>query len=311
MFFREMARTFLAFLLHKLTTVKIGQRLCETRFAVWVCGKGPAIANLRYGAQAIVLVHEFVGRSMYLWGELDPRITAVMDAALREGDTVLDIGANFGVYGIFAAKRVGPTGIVYLFEPQPLVASCLRASLLINGYSNAIVHECALTDHGGSASMTVLDPFNLGRTRLLQSKSESSDISSTFEARTEDAGEYITSLGCEQVALVKLDVEGHEDVILTSMRDWLVEARPPVILFECHLDNRKFSEVESVRVLSGLGYELFGFDMKPIWQTRINPVSNTSHPIGSDFVAILWSALDNERRKALESLTVRRDSQTR
>ncbi|MGB7548664.1 MAG: FkbM family methyltransferase [Terracidiphilus sp.] len=287
-----------------MNTVKVGHRITDSRFAAWVCGEGAVIATLRYGAQAIVFANEYNGRAMYLWGEHDPRITAVINAVLRKGDTVLDIGANFGVTGLFAAKCVGPTGTVHLFEPQSLVASCLRTSLFINGYSNAVIHECALSDQTGSADMTIRDTSNWGMTTLSQSKSDSMNPLRTICVRTECAGDYVASLGCGKVALIKIDVEGHEAVILASMREWLAEERPPVILFECHLDGQVFQEQESVRILSGLGYEFFGFDMKPLWQARLYAVNEKPHPAGSDFVAVRQHELDQDRRNALEAMMV-------
>ncbi len=249
MLLREIARVALASVVHRLNTVKVGHRIADSRFAAWVCGEGPVIARLRWGDQAVVFANEYNGRSMYLWGEHDPRITAVINSAVKKGDTVLDIGGNFGVTGLFASKCVGPTGAVHLFEPQPLVASCLRASLLINGYSNAVVHECALSDHTGSATMTILDPGNMGRTTLSPPKLDSFDPSRAISCRIENAGAYVSSLGCAKVALIKIDVEGHEAVILASMREWIAEVRPPVILFECHLDGQVFQEQDSVRIL--------------------------------------------------------------
>jgi FkbM family methyltransferase len=306
-FIRAVARAALASLVHRLNTVKVGHRITDSRFAAWVCGDGVAIARLRYGAQAIVFANEYNGRAMYLWGEHDPRISDVIIALLRKGDTVLDIGANFGVTGLLAAKCVGPTGTVHLFEPQPLVASCLRASLLINGYSNAVVHECALSNHNGSASMTILDAGNMGMTTLSPSVADSTPPERAINVRAEDAGEYVASLGCDKVALIKIDVEGHEPVIFASMREWLVEKRPPIILFECHLYGQTFEEHKSVQILSELGYGFFSIDVRPYWHTHLFAVTNTRRPIGYDFVAVLWQELYEDRRCALEAMMVRRD----
>ena len=41
---------------------------------------------------------------------------------LTEGATVVDIGANFGSFCILAAKKVGPTGKVFAYEPSSSVS---------------------------------------------------------------------------------------------------------------------------------------------------------------------------------------------
>ena len=43
---------------------------------------------------------------------------ALAAAFLKPGMTVLDVGANIGLYSILAAKRVGPGGSVWAFEPS-------------------------------------------------------------------------------------------------------------------------------------------------------------------------------------------------
>ena len=302
MLLRDIARATLASLVHLLKTVKVGHRVADSRIAAWICGEGAVVARLRGGSQAIVLANDYNGRCLYLWGDSDPRITAVVDAVLRAGDTALDIGANLGVVGLFAAHRVGSTGTVHFFEPQPLAASCLRTSLLVNRYSSAHLHECALSDSSGFATMTILDPGNYGMTTLAAPTEEPAAPLRTIRVRTEPAGEFIASLGCAKVTMIKIDVEGHEPIILASMRKWLAEAHPAVILFECYLNNLAFQEHDSVRILSEIGYEFYGFDMKPLWKTRLIAVNERQHPAGRDFVAVLWHELDEDRRNAIQAM---------
>lgn len=302
MLLREVARAALTAALHQLHTVKVGHRISDTPLAVWICGEGPVIAQLRYGASAIVFANEYIGRAMYLWGEHDPRITDVLKAAIRSGDTVLDIGAHFGVTGLFAARQVGPTGTVHLFEPQPLLASCLRTSLQLNRFTHAVVHECALSDRAGTADMTVLDSTNWGMTTLSPPKGELTNGYPSLSVRTENAGKYVASLECARVSCVKIDIEGYEPVILESMQDWLAEVRPPVIIFECHLNGTDFNSHDSVRILCQLGYRFYYFDLRPYWHTRLH-VARQGCPLwGGDFVAIHWDTLDDERTKALRAM---------
>ena len=87
----EVARAVLARVVHKLRTVKVGHRITDSGIVAWMCGEGLAVAELRYGARALVVVDDYVGRAMYVWGEHDPRITNVLDAVLSPGDTVLDV----------------------------------------------------------------------------------------------------------------------------------------------------------------------------------------------------------------------------
>ena len=53
---------------------------------------------------------------------------------VREGMIVCDIGAHVGLLALAAAKRVGPTGHVFAFEPAPKALATLQRHIRFNGY---------------------------------------------------------------------------------------------------------------------------------------------------------------------------------
>jgi FkbM family methyltransferase len=298
---KEMMRTAFAGMVHQVRTVKVGHRITDSGVAKWICGNGVALANLRCGATAVVPIGEYVGRAMYLWGESDPRITDVIGAILQPGDEMLDIGANLGVTGLFAASRVGPNGRVHLFEPQPYVAQLLRTSLMINGYSQATVHEVALSDRSGSVEMEITRLDNLGMTRVVPSGTASA--ARMLCVKAEEAGGYVKGLNCRNVPLIKIDVEGHEPMILRALRESIRDLRVGAVLFECHLEESGFWEHESVQCLAEMGFEFLAFDMKPIWSSKLYPVTRDQRrPVGSDFVAVRAAELGDAARKNLEAM---------
>lgn len=48
------------------------------------------------------------------------------ELGVAEGQTVLDVGAGFGYFTLEAARRVGPSGIVYAVEPNSRRAAAIR-----------------------------------------------------------------------------------------------------------------------------------------------------------------------------------------
>ncbi|WP_204840041.1 FkbM family methyltransferase [Cereibacter ovatus] len=82
-------------------------------------------ADIR-GIRCPVPLNDLVGRSMYLMGDLDPKLTWVIDRVLSPGDTALDAGANLGLMTALIASRVGEHGRVLAFEPSPLMQERLR-----------------------------------------------------------------------------------------------------------------------------------------------------------------------------------------
>jgi predicted methyltransferase len=63
---------------------------------------------------------------------------------LKPGDTFWDVGANFGLFTVLAAKKVGFWGSVTAFEPSPLNYHRLRENLWKNRLFFARTRRVAL-----------------------------------------------------------------------------------------------------------------------------------------------------------------------
>ena len=74
---------------------------------------------------------------------------------IRPGNRVLDLGANVGLFTLLFARCVGPSGMVYAFEPGPLSTALLTANVILNGYQNVIIERAAVTDRSGDVSLYV------------------------------------------------------------------------------------------------------------------------------------------------------------
>lgn len=77
--------------------------------------------------------------------------------ALSPGDTVIDIGANFGAFAVEASRRVGPTGKVYCFEPNPDTFRRLQDNIQRNACSNVSLYNEAVSDRDGQIEFYVYD----------------------------------------------------------------------------------------------------------------------------------------------------------
>jgi FkbM family methyltransferase len=165
-------------------------------------------------------------------------------ALLREGDVVLDVGANFGSFALPMARRVGPRGKVLAFEPSATTAACLRASAERNGLHWLRVEQAAVGETRGTATLAHGPTPELHQ--LGDGPGEVVAVHALHEVESELRG----------LRLLKLDAEGFELPILRGGEALLRETRP-VILFE--LRHQKAVNRELVSFLRALGFESFAY----------------------------------------------------
>ena len=82
----------------------------------------------------------FLGR----WYDLEKQL--FLKDFLVEGDTVIDIGANRGMFTLCASRLVGGTGKVISFEPNPTSRGKLERDLNTNRISNVRVVPWGASD---------------------------------------------------------------------------------------------------------------------------------------------------------------------
>jgi FkbM family methyltransferase len=68
----------------------------------------------------------------------EPETTSWLRKSLRPSDVLLDIGANIGVFSIFAGKHIGPEGHVYACEPHLSNAAQLLQNVAANGIADRV-----------------------------------------------------------------------------------------------------------------------------------------------------------------------------
>ena len=78
----------------------------------------------------------YIGKCFDLYGQYSEAEVAMMRRFVREGSTVIDVGANIGDLTIPLSRMVGASGRVYAFESQPQTFNVLCANLALNLIEN-------------------------------------------------------------------------------------------------------------------------------------------------------------------------------
>ncbi|KAB1189057.1 MULTISPECIES: FkbM family methyltransferase [Haloferax] len=174
---------------------------------------------------------------------------------LRDGDVVVDVGANTGTYTLAAAAKA-PEAEVIAVEPNTQVAAQLRANVEINGFGDRVgVLEYGLGATDETSQFHVSSYDELG--------SFSPAHASAWEARVVDTEAVpmrrLDSLVEEGTVPppdhLKIDVEGYGLNVLQGATSVLDEYRPTVY-FEVHEARGGHDESAAKELLQRLGYDL-------------------------------------------------------
>ncbi|MEX2048884.1 MAG: FkbM family methyltransferase [Gemmatimonadota bacterium] len=151
----------------------------------------------------------------------------VVGRLVAPGDTVLDVGANYGIYTKFLSDLVGVGGRVISLEPIPETFDLLAANVASLGLSNVRLHQRAASDHIGTVGMIVpntAEGANYYQARVVEgpSRNACSVVTTTLDLLTQDDSERVTFIKC--------DVEGHELAVLRGAQRLLRDRRPALLV---------------------------------------------------------------------------------
>lgn len=207
-------------------------RLIDALWQVGAAGAGPMrMAKLLYGNYKLPCdLRETLQRQFYFFGTyfLEQLLLECWQKLATDARTVFDIGANAGIYSL-AALSSNPGASVYAFEPTPEIAARLRSTAELNALDQLNVQEAAIMDEPGYATLIRCrgaDGANDGM-NFIRKQSGSGE-----RVRTESLDTFCRNRAIEKIDLIKIDVQGQEDLVLRGATGLLKEERIGIILIE-------------------------------------------------------------------------------
>lgn len=150
---------------------------------------------------------------------------------LDKDSIIIDCGANIGDFTSVVARSGSR---VVSVEPHGECFSILRKRFATN--KNITLKRGALSDHTGKTRLylhKILDGVSGSQASSLEIKKDNLDPSKYEEVETFKLSDIVFSLN-KQVDLIKIDIEGHEDVVLNDLIDTGAIDRVRYVLVERH-----------------------------------------------------------------------------
>lgn len=206
----------------------------------------------------MIIRHDLYIEKEIFWNgircEFEPMTLRTWCELSADATTILDIGANTGIFSLLASKYARAAA-VHAFEPVPYNADVLEANIALNGSAGIHLRRLALSDTDGEQTMFVMED----QINYLNSLEGNRYESGATEVRVETAklATYIEDAGIVDIDLIKLDVEGHEVSVLAGMEDYLSRFKPTLIIEV--LDDEMGAQLQSLLEPIG-GYRFFLID---------------------------------------------------
>jgi FkbM family methyltransferase len=187
---------------------------------------------------------------------------------------IVDVGANVGLYSIWARQRYMPRAI-YCYEPSPVTFSCLTRNLrhfIDDNTTNIYSTNAAVTDvpngqfvlyqsRAISATSTLL---NKASVPWIQRASQSGELE-TFAVRSTTISAEIEAHGLSHIDILKIDAEGYFREVLRGIdtHDYSVVAN--IVVEADYLPELGLSADDLDSMLARMGYRTSCLD-----RTRTN-----------------------------------------
>lgn len=189
------------------------------------------VASNEHGAYCVPRssLHRPVSRAILDARVWEPRTLDLVRGTDADGD-IVHAGTFFGDFIPALARSRELGAVVWAFEPNRENYECARITIELNGLENVTLSHAGLDERGGAALLATSDGKGLalgGGSRLLCDPSRAQGLSNE-EVNLVAIDDVVSS--DRRVAVIQLDVEGHEREALTGAMHTIERCRPLIVL---------------------------------------------------------------------------------
>lgn len=221
-------------------------------------GAMPLRYEIEPGVSLLLDPQDIIGRSI-LYAEWEPQVLDAVRRPLREGAVFLDVGAHIGYYSLRAAARVGPSGRVIAFEPNPDTLMKLRENISHSRAGASVtVLPIACADRDQQLTLYAGPASNIGVASFSRENAVffTGSEPKAYQVHARPIDDVANDLGLTRVDVIKIDVEGAETVVLQGALNTVRRFRPVVIteMVPRQLESLNSSVEQLTSVFQSVGY---------------------------------------------------------
>lgn len=208
-----------------------GQILRRLRLTDECIRRGECVARLRWGLDLRIDPRELIGNCIARLGVYDLAVSEALWRLVDPGESAIDAGSNIGYTASILARRVGPSGRVYCFEPHPVVYQRLERNVAL-WQLPVQTFQMALSAESGEAALHIPKYFSGNQgTASLDDRPGSAEYG-RVAVHTEALDALRVVAG--PIGVMKVDVEGHELSVFAGAERRLSAGEIRDIVFEDH-----------------------------------------------------------------------------
>jgi FkbM family methyltransferase len=198
----------------------------------------------------------FIGKSLEWYGEWSEFEIDLLKQFIKEGDTIIDVGANIGTHTVAFSRLAGKEGKVFAFEAQPRLEAILAANIQLNQLGNVYWDNKAIGKENVNILLSDVPPddvsCNFGSFRLIDNEGKVSKVAKGLYGAIDMI--TIDSFAADlSPSVIKIDVEGMELDVIRGAKETISRCKP-VLYFE-YGDRTDGDQVDAL--LHEIGYVAF------------------------------------------------------